>query len=69
MTPQDLKEWRKRLGFKSQEKAAEALGISARAFNNYETKGPVPKVVQMACAAVALGLTLALSAAKTGGDK
>jgi transcriptional regulator with XRE-family HTH domain len=56
MIPPTLKEWRKRLGL-SQLGAANALGISLRAFQNYESgERYIPKPVALACAAIALGL-------------
>ncbi|MFP5513331.1 MAG: XRE family transcriptional regulator [Alphaproteobacteria bacterium] len=35
MTPNDLREWMAAMGFKSQAKAAEALGVSAETFGNW----------------------------------
>jgi transcriptional regulator with XRE-family HTH domain len=56
MNPTTLKDWRKRLGL-SQRGAADALGLSFRAYQNYESGfRPIPKPVALACAAVALGL-------------
>jgi predicted transcriptional regulator len=64
MTPGQFKDWRKRF-FKSQRAAAEALGISASSVILYEagkrrdaTETPVevPKVVALACSAVAMNL-------------
>jgi transcriptional regulator with XRE-family HTH domain len=56
VSPLTLREWRKRLSL-SQRGAADALGLSFRAYQNYESGfRPIPKPVALACAAVALGL-------------
>jgi transcriptional regulator with XRE-family HTH domain len=56
MNPATLKDWRKRLSL-TQGEAASALGLSHRAFQNYEMGlRRIPKPVALACAAVALGL-------------
>lgn len=63
MSPADFTAWRKRLGL-TKIAAAEALGISPESIANYEkgrrsdSKKPVliPKVVALACGAVAYGL-------------
>jgi transcriptional regulator with XRE-family HTH domain len=56
VSPSTLREWRKRLSL-TQGEAASALGLSPRAYQNYEMgERPVPKPVALACAAVALGL-------------
>jgi len=56
VTPLTFKDWRKRLGL-SQRGAADALGLSLRAVQNYESGlREIPKPVALACAAVALGL-------------
>lgn len=56
MPPAALREWRKRLGL-SQRGAADALGLSLRAVQNYEAgERTIPKPVALACAAIALGL-------------
>lgn len=57
MTAEDLKAWRKRLGFRSQGKAAAVLGCSKRAYFNYENGREIPRYIELACAAVALGIT------------
>lgn len=57
VTAEDLKAWRKRLGFRSQAKAAEAIGCSPRAYTNYEGGREIPKYIALACAAVSLGVT------------
>lgn len=56
MTPASLKAWRKRLGL-SQQEAADTLGLSIRAVQNYESGlREIPKPVALACAAIALGI-------------
>lgn len=63
MTPADFLAWRKRLGF-SRAAAASALGLSESRLIDYErgrtrgreTEAPIPRVVELACAAVAAGL-------------
>ena len=64
MTPGQFKDWRKRF-FKSQRAAAEALGISASSVILYEagkrrddneTPVEIPKVVALACSAIAFNL-------------
>lgn len=53
MTAAILKSWRLRLGL-SQKAAAEALGVSLRMLQYYESGDmPIPKTVALACAAVA----------------
>lgn len=63
MTPDQFKAWRKHLNL-SQPAAANVLGISPASVYNYE-KGErsedgrpvvIPKTVELACAAVALGI-------------
>ncbi|MBX3537324.1 MAG: helix-turn-helix domain-containing protein [Chelatococcus sp.] len=63
MTPEQFKAWRKHLKL-SQPEAAAVLGISPGSVFNYE-KGArsedgrpvlIPKTVELACAAVALGI-------------
>ncbi len=64
MTPEQFKAWRTRMGF-SQSRAAEALGISRSSVINYEAgehrgdgrPAPIPKTVELACAAIAAGIT------------
>lgn len=51
MSPEELRTWRK-MHCWTQAQAAEMLGISARSMTTYETTGPVPKVVALACTAV-----------------
>lgn len=56
MTPASLKAWRKHLGL-SQKAAAWALGVSHRQYCYYESGVfRVPLTVELACAAVALGI-------------
>jgi transcriptional regulator with XRE-family HTH domain len=56
MTPAAFKAWRKRLGL-SQRGAGDALGLSLRAVQNYESgERRVTKTLALACAAVAFGL-------------
>lgn len=53
MTASDLKTWRHRLGL-SQKAAAEAIGVSLRMYQYYESgEMVIPKTVALACAAVA----------------
>ena len=60
MTPESLKAWRDRMRW-SKAKAADAIGISAHGYFNYESgkplagkKGPrpIPKTIALACAAI-----------------
>lgn len=59
MTPQSFREWRRQMGF-SQQKAAEALGLSKSAIEQYELgrrKGSsdpvtIPRTVALACRAL-----------------
>lgn len=56
MTPEELKRWRKRLGL-SQQKAADLLGCSKRAIQNWEaSKTGIPKSIALAVAAVSFDL-------------
>ncbi|PWC54670.1 hypothetical protein TSA6c_00035 [Azospirillum sp. TSA6c] len=59
MTPKDLREWMTVMGFKSQAKAAEALGVSAETFGNWLAgkrrdgkPAPIDKRTALACAAL-----------------
>lgn len=63
MTPEQIKAWREHLKM-TQAEAAKALGISPGSLVNYE-RGTrledgrlviIPKTVELACAAVALGI-------------
>lgn len=64
MTPEQFKTWRKHMKL-SQAKAAECLGISVGSVQLYELGHrredgravEIPKTVELACAAVALGIT------------
>lgn len=66
MTKDQIKVWRLRHGM-SQREAAEALGICLSTYSNYETgwqrgvhctkRAPIPKPVELACAALELGIT------------
>lgn len=64
MTPEQFKAWRKHMKL-SQQKAADALGISKGSIQLYEAgKRPedgrevvIPKTVELACAAIGMGLT------------
>ena len=63
MTPQQFKAWRKRLGL-TQARAADAIGMSATQIKNYEAgRATIPLYVELACAALALGITEYPSAA------
>ncbi|ODN68540.1 helix-turn-helix domain-containing protein [Methylobrevis pamukkalensis] len=64
MTSEQFKAWRKALGF-TQAAAAEALGLSKPAVENYD-RGVrredgravvIPKVVALACMAIRMGVT------------
>ena len=56
MTPQQFKAWRKRLGL-TQARAADAIGMSLTQIKNYEAgRADIPRYVELACAALALGL-------------
>jgi transcriptional regulator with XRE-family HTH domain len=63
MTPTDLRDWRKRLHL-TQARAAEVLGIAKRTYEQYESgkradggSCAIPRYIDLACAAVALGIT------------
>ena len=64
MTPEQFKTWRKR-HFRSQQAAADALGLSRDTVVNYEagrrrdSDQPVeiPRTVELACAAIEEGIT------------
>jgi len=64
MTPDQFKAWRKHMNL-SQQEAADALGLSKGSVDLYERgrrredERPVviPKTVELACAALALGIT------------
>lgn len=58
MTPDAFKRWRKSQRL-SQQKAGKALGVSRRTVANWESdklSGGIPKAVELACAALALGI-------------
>lgn len=56
MTPDQMKDWRNRLGLNGT-KAAEALGCNRNALAGWEAgKHPIPKYIALACAAIALGV-------------
>lgn len=63
MTPQDFQNWRARMGW-TQPQAAEALGVTRGAVQNYERGHrpgadprpvEIPKPVALACVALSLG--------------
>lgn len=57
MTSASLHDWRIRLGYRNKTAAAEALGISRNTYAAYESgEQPVPRLVALACAALAFGL-------------
>jgi DNA-binding XRE family transcriptional regulator len=63
MTPDQFRAWRKRIG-KNQQDAGALIGISKESVGNYEAgrrrdggEAPIPKTVELACAAVELGMT------------
>lgn len=51
MSPAEFADWRKQHGF-TQDEAGKQLGVSKRSIFSYETTGPVPKTVALACRAV-----------------
>lgn len=51
MTPAELATWRKQHGF-TQEEAGNRLGVSKRSISAYESVGPVPKAIALACSAI-----------------
>jgi transcriptional regulator with XRE-family HTH domain len=53
MTPEEFRKWRKSLGF-TQAEAAKALGVGKRTVTAYESDGPVPTQITLACKALAL---------------
>jgi transcriptional regulator with XRE-family HTH domain len=61
MTPHQFKAWRKAMGFRQRE-AAERLGLKKRVIQYYEhgardgKKVEVPKAVELACYALAVGV-------------
>jgi transcriptional regulator with XRE-family HTH domain len=55
MTPETMKEWRKRLNL-SLDKASVVLGCSKNTLIAYERRGNIPRYIALACAAIAFGL-------------
>ena len=55
MTSDDMKRWQQMMGF-TYETAAATLGISRATYARYIKDGP-PKLVGLACAAIAAGLS------------
>lgn len=55
MTPASFKSWRRHLHL-TQQAAADLLGISSRQIKYYEKGRRIPKAVELACAALALGI-------------
>lgn len=51
MTPQHFSEWRSWLGL-TQAQVAMMLSVNKRTISVYETKGPIPRTVSLACAAI-----------------
>src|SRR3954452_12137548 len=51
MLPEQFYEWRTSLGF-TQADAAGHLGVSKRSVFNYESTGPIPQTVALACMAI-----------------
>ena len=65
MTPADLRAWRTAMGYSSQDRAAEALGMSPSNYKDLETGvrrttgKPIEQIdrrTALACAAIAAGL-------------
>jgi transcriptional regulator with XRE-family HTH domain len=62
MTPEQLKAWREQLfgtgyGTRSKQTAAEALGLSQRAYDSYEAgEHRIPRYIKLACMALKEGL-------------
>ncbi|WP_109317229.1 helix-turn-helix domain-containing protein [Pseudovibrio ascidiaceicola] len=65
MTPEEFKQWRAALGFKSREAAANALGVSSETIRLYEMGHrrddpsravEIPKHIALACSAIEVGL-------------
>lgn len=55
MNSSTFRDWRRHLGL-SQTAAADALGVSPRMVVYYEAGRDIPKPVELACAALALGI-------------
>lgn len=56
MSSEEFCAWQTTMGYRSQQAAANALGVSLATYKRYRRSG-VPKVVALACAALARGLT------------
>lgn len=57
MTPQEMRDWRKRMGW-TQERAAEMLGVHLTTIARYETmKRKIPRTVHLLCGALAARAT------------
>jgi len=62
MTPEQFKEWRVAMGYRSRDVAADALGLSRSTVELYETgvrrdnekSVEIPRTVELACAALAM---------------
>ena len=54
MTAQQLRDWQGAMGY-TQHSAAQALGVSLATYKRW-LAGQVPKLVELACAALAAGL-------------
>ena len=52
MTPQDLKDWRKEMGLKTQQDAAALLGYQRPYYAEFESGSrPIPENLALVCAA------------------
>ena len=55
-TPADLREWQAQMGYKTQQDAAAALGVSWATYKRWLTAPELPRLTALACAALAAGL-------------
>lgn len=58
MTPADLRAWQVQMGYKTQQDAAAALGVSWATYKRWLTAPELPRLTALACAALAAGLPL-----------
>lgn len=57
MTGKELQHWRKAMGYKNQQEAADALGTPLRTYQRWESAGQVDKVVELASLALSIKAT------------